>query len=267
MPELPEVQTILNELEKELKDKQIEGLDCYHSRTLIWDKELTATPFPAKIIGLERHGKFILIHLTNENTIIIHLGMTGKLVRDNTIANHPKHERACFRLSEKEKIHFIDIRTFGKIVLCPTKNIPAYLPELGVEPLSEDFNLSYLQKALKGRKAPIKNILMDQKIIAGLGNIYANEILYRAKINPETPASSLSSQRLSKLIKTTKTVLNEAIEKNGTSISDYRRIDDKKGEFQNFLQIYQKTSCPKGHPVQKIKQGGRSTYFCPVCQK
>jgi formamidopyrimidine-DNA glycosylase len=108
---------------------------------------------------------------------------------------------------------------------------------------------------------------MDQKIIAGLGNIYANEILYRAKINPETPASSLSSQRLSKLIKTTKTVLNEAIEKNGTSISDYRRIDDKKGEFQNFLQIYQKTSCPQGHPVQKIKQGGRSTYFCPVCQK
>lgn len=267
MPELPEVQTILNGLEKELKGKIIEGLDGFYPRTLWRDKELSASPFPAIITGLERKGKFILIHLENENTIIIHLGMTGKLVLNRTSANYQKYERACFNLNKKDKLHFIDIRTFGKIVLCPTKNIPAYLPELGVEPLSEDFNLSYLQKALKGRKAPIKNILMDQKIIAGLGNIYANEILYRAKINPETPASSLSSQKLSRLIKTTKTVLNEAIEKNGTSISDYRRIDDKKGEFQNFLQIYQKTTCPKGHPVQKIKQGGRSTYFCPVCQK
>ena len=267
MPELPEVQTILNGLEKELKGKIIEGLDSYHNRTLLRDKELSTPPFPAIIIDLERRGKFILIHLENENTIIIHLGMTGKLVLNRASTEISKYERACFIINKKDKLHFIDIRTFGKIIICPNKNVSQYLPELGVEPLSKDFNLSYLRKALKTRKAPIKNILMDQKIIAGLGNIYANEILYRAKINPETPASSLSSQQLSRLINTTKTVLNEAIEKNGTSISDYRRIDDKKGEFQNFLQIYQKTFCPKGHPVQKIKQGGRSTYFCPVCQK
>lgn len=267
MPELPEVQTILNELENKLSDRTIQDLHCFHPRTLYRDTELSSNFFPAKITDFERRGKFILIHLDNEITIIIHLGMTGKLVLDRARQVKHNYERACFYLSGKERIHFIDIRTFGKIVLCLSKNTAKFLPELGVDPLSDDFNISYMQKTLKNHKTSIKNMLMDQKIIAGLGNIYANEILYRAKINPETPASSLTPTKISRLIKTTKSILKEALDKNGTSISDYRRIDDKKGEFQNFLQIYQKTYCPQGHPVKKLKQGGRSTYYCPICQK
>jgi formamidopyrimidine-DNA glycosylase len=108
---------------------------------------------------------------------------------------------------------------------------------------------------------------MDQKIIAGLGNIYVCEILYRAGINPEKPANKITRKNIVKIIQQTKEVLTEAIDKGGTSISDYRRIDDKPGSFQNFLQVYQKQFCPLGHKVLRLKQGGRSTFYCPICQK
>ena len=140
------------------------------------------------------------------------------------------------------------------------------MPGLGMEPLANEFDGQYLQQILKGRRAPIKTLMLDQKLIAGLGNIYVCEILYRAKINPTVPGGQLSLSELKTLAKQTKLVLKEAIAKNGTSISDFRNVDDKTSEFQNFLHVYQKEACPKAHKVAKIKQAGRSTYYCPVCQ-
>lgn len=267
MPELPEVQTVLNGVVKELKGKEIRGLDCFYPGTVIRDPELPEDVFPAKLLSHQRRGKYMILNLEGGISVIIHLRMTGKLVTDKAMPEQSTHERACFLLSGREKLHFIDIRTFGKIVLCKTENLSKFMPMLGIEPLSKEFDGNYLQDILKGRKAPIKSALLDQKLIAGLGNIYACEILYRAKIHPETPSGSLSLAKLKKLAEETKTVLNQAIAMNGTSISDFRRVDNKTGEFQNFLRVYQKDICPKGHKVEKIKQGGRGTFFCPICQK
>lgn len=267
MPELPEVQTVLHGLRKEIRGKEIERLDCYYPGTLILDPELPENSLPAKVRATERRGKYILLHLSTGTSLIIHLRMTGKLISEKQMPASCAHERACIMLSGGHCLHFVDIRTFGKIIHCRTANVFSFMPALGIEPLSAIFGPAWLKENLKGRRTPIKNLLMDQSLIAGLGNIYANEILYRSRINPATPSMLLKPAELKRLAEQTKAVLTEAIAQNGTSISDFRRVDDKTGEFQNFLQIYQKELCPRGHAVSKIRQGGRSTFYCPVCQK
>lgn len=267
MPELPEVQTVLDGVAKVLKGARINGLECFYPGTVIYDPEAQQPVFPATLTGHERRGKYMILRLSGGNSLIIHLRMTGKLVSQANGADTQTHERACILLSGQAKLSFIDIRTFGKIIVCRSKNIAKFMPELGIEPLSAEFTPSLLRGLLKGRKAPIKNALLDQSLIAGLGNIYACEILYRARVRPDAPSGSLSLAKLTRIVAQTKEVLTAAIANNGTSISDYRRVDDKTGQFQNFLQVYQKTTCPRGHAVQKIRQGGRGTFYCPVCQK
>jgi formamidopyrimidine-DNA glycosylase len=345
MPELPEVQTVLSGLEKALQGKTILSLECFYPGTVITDPSLDFDPFPARPVSFIRRGKYMLIHLEGQASLIIHLRMTGKLVIDspnsgrelpqqtsflrkqephqplgdsclrrNEGNNTPaeglpteglpnsdlaeaaklpdiaksrsldrqkdcrsalvstdsvplKHERARFILNQGCLLHFIDIRTFGKIVLCRTENVPNYLPELGLEPLSKDFTPKILGEKLKGKKAPVKTTLLDQGIVAGLGNIYVCELLFRAGISPLLPANELKPKQIKQIVSETVKVLREAIAMGGTSISDFRRIDDITGEFQNFLQVYQKQQCPKGHEVKRIVQAGRATFYCPVCQK
>ncbi len=266
MPELPEVQTVLNGLATVLQDKQISSLECFYPGTVILDSELGGDAFPAKAIKFIRRGKYMLIHLDSGASFIIHLRMTGKLVYAAQATEPHKHERARINLVCGELLHFIDIRTFGKIILCKTSNTPRFMPELGLEPLETAFSTEALAGKLKGKTAPIKTVLLDQRIVAGLGNIYVCEILYRAGINPVIPAGKLSTTAIRKIVKETVQVLSEAIAGGGTSISDFRRIDDKTGEFQHFLRVYQKQICPRGHPVLRIVQAGRSTFYCPVCQ-
>ncbi|MDD4147541.1 MAG: bifunctional DNA-formamidopyrimidine glycosylase/DNA-(apurinic or apyrimidinic site) lyase, partial [Candidatus Cloacimonetes bacterium] len=164
-------------------------------------------------------------------------------------------------------IRFIDPRTFGKISLIKSTNLRYFMPELGVEPLSDDFSADYLQMMLAERNAPIKNLLLDQRLVAGLGNIYVCELLYMARVRPQRSGKSITKKELKLVVKHGKAVLEEALKVGGTSISDYRRIDDKTGEFQNYLQVYQKKECPKGHRLENIRLGGRSSFYCPVCQK
>ena len=204
MPELPEVQTVLNGVAKELEGKEIRGLDCFYPGTVVRDPELPEDPFPLKFRGHERRGKYMILHLSGGVSVIIHLRMTGKLVTERAMESESVHERACFMLSGHEKLHFIDIRTFGKITLCRSENLSKFMPGLGIEPLSDEFDGACLKNMLKGRKTPIKNILMDQSKIAGLGNIYACEILYRAGLDPETPSGMLSLPKLKKLALETK---------------------------------------------------------------
>lgn len=296
MPELPEVQTVLSGLEKALQGISLTSLECFYPGTVITDPSLDFDPFPARPLAFVRRGKYMLLHLDSQASLIIHLRMTGKLVLDQVeaagrscilqLAKRPedastlgkaefahasaiplKHERARINLEMGQLLHFIDIRTFGKIILCKTDNVSHYLPELGLEPLSKEFGLKSLDDKLKPKKAPIKTALLDQRVVAGLGNIYVCELLYRAEINPLTPANELKQAQLKRIAAETVAVLSEAIALGGTSISDFRRIDDKTGEFQNYLKVYQKTLCPKGHEVMRIVQAGRSTFYCPVCQK
>lgn len=267
MPELPEVETVLRGLRRQINDLPICHLESLYKGTVIYDKDTVEPVFPAKVINFERRGKYIILHLESDNALIIHLRMTGKLIYTETEHEEAKHIRALLSLTGCARIIFNDIRTFGKIIVTPESKIAGYLPDLGPEPLSREFTYLCLQKALMKKTAPIKNALLDQSVIAGLGNIYVCEILYRAGIAPETPSNTLSTARLKAIVKHTKEVLTEAIAKNGTSISDFRQIDDKTGEFQNFLQVYQKDTCPLGHKIKRIKQAGRSSFYCPVCQK
>lgn len=267
MPELPEVQTVLDGFAEVIKGKQILDLECYYPGTVILDPELPEKPFPARMTSVLRRGKYMIINLEGNSSFIIHLRMTGKLVFAGQAQEVLKHERARIILNNGEVVHFIDIRTFGKIIHCKTANVSAYLPNLGLEPLSDEFTTVTLAKLVKSKKSPIKTVLLDQSIIAGLGNIYVCEALYRSAISPLIPAGKLKPNEIELIVQHTRNVLNEALAVGGTSISDFRRIDDKTGEFQNFLQVYQKQICPLGHKVERIVQGGRSSFFCPICQK
>lgn len=267
MPELPEVQTVLDGLSSVLQDRIITGLECYYPGTVIFDPDLGSDPFPCKLSNAVRRGKYMLLNMDNGITMIVHLRMTGKLIYDPSALEPHKHERARILLMGNDAIRFIDPRTFGKISLLKSVNLSKFMPILGPEPLSTDFNTNYLQKVLAGRNAPIKNLLLDQSLVAGLGNIYVCELLYRAKVQPQRQGKSISPKEAKLIVKHGKAVLQEALQVGGTSISDYRRIDDKSGEFQNFLQAYQKPTCPKGHKMHNIRLGGRSSFYCPLCQK
>lgn len=267
MPELPEVQTVLDGLEAAVKDRIIADLQGYYPGTVRLSPGVPEGCFPRAFASFERRGKYMIIRLEGDLALIVHLRMTGKLVWDPSPGEILAHERARIILDASQAVHFIDIRTFGKIILCRTEEIAEYLPDLGPEPLSNEFDKAYLATALAKRKAPIKNALLDQSLVAGLGNIYVLELLYRAGIDPRREACGLSSLQLGRIVKHTKEVLAEALAANGTSVSDFRSIDDKTGDFQNFLRVYQKQECPKGHKIEVVKQAGRSSFFCPVCQK
>lgn len=266
MPELPEVQTVLDGVTKQLGSLKILALESYYPSTVRNYLTQDDVPFPARMISSIRRGKYMILNLESGYSLLIHLRMTGKLVWDKDVPPVHIHERAALMVENGYRLRFIDPRTFGKITLCHSSEVSAHLPSLGAEPLENGFNPSYLKEKLKNRSIPIKTALLDQSTIAGLGNIYVCEILYRAGLNPDTPAKQISEPRLKKIVNHTKDVLAEAITHNGTSISDFRRVDDKKGGFQDFLRVYQKQTCPKGHHIQKLKHGGRSTYYCPECQ-
>ena len=266
MPELPEVQTIVNGLTKKIIGKQILFLKEFRRNTVINHTEINSPNF-GKIVSILRRGKYIVFVTSNGFKIVIHLRMTGKLIYVVTETELPAHTRAVFGFSDGSELVFDDTRAFGKVEIYKEEETVRALENLGIEPLSENFNENYLKNMFVGRKSPIKNLLLNQSIVAGLGNIYVCEILYRAEINPQVSGKNLLPQQIRKIVKQTKIVLKEAILHNGTTISDFRNIEDKTGEFQNFLRVYQKKECPKGNQIRKIKQTGRSTYFCPKCQR
>lgn len=266
MPELPEVQTVLDGFVRQVGTRKIKNIESYYPGTVIIDPLLPKKIDFGGIHNAFRRGKYIIVILESGTTLIIHLRMTGKLVYSPQVIPVDKHERARILLEDGAVLHFIDPRTFGKITICDIVDFTNYLPELGFEPLSPEFTAKNLKQTLANRKLPIKQALLDQKVIAGLGNIYVCEILYRAKIHPLRGVNTLTDAEYKKIITHTRQVLSEAILKGGTSISDFRRIDDKTGEFQKFLRVYQKCQCPKGHAVERIVIGGRGTFFCPRCQ-
>lgn len=264
MPELPEVETVVRGLREKLTGREIDTMLSYREGTII--DERSEEGEYGRICGIHRRGKYILIDTDRETTIMIHLRMTGKLVFDQP-AEESRHCRAEIRFSDQTNLIFDDVRTFGKINLLDKGSEEQKLSFLGIEPFDKGFDVEYLQQKLSGRKAPIKNILLDQSVIAGLGNIYVLEILYRAKISPLRKSSDLTKSEIAAIIHETKEVLSEAISKNGTTISDFRSVDDKTGEFQNFLRVYGKKQCECKSEILRVKQGGRTSYYCPVCQK
>lgn len=259
MPELPEVQTVAREVAAVIIGHKMAKIQAYKPETLIGNIDVK----PGVVKRVSTRGKFIIISAQNTD-ILVHLRMTGKLL---STPEPPTHCRATFFFDDIAPLYFDDARRFGRIWVQPSGSEFTPLVKLGPEPLKPQFDGPILAKNLHGKKQCIKTALLDQTVVAGLGNIYVCEVLYRMRLNPNTPAGTISMKTAGLLADTIKEVLTLALEHNGTTISDYRRVDDKKGGFQNFLQVYGKKQCPLGHEIKRDKHAGRSTYWCPQCQR
>jgi len=224
------------------------------------------------VIELSRRGKYLRFELDNGSTLVIHLRMTGRL----TAADHPirkdlkKYLRLLLCFEDETCIAFNDARRFGKTFILKASEAEEYWEKMGPEPLDRSFNAARLKKILGKRNRPIKSFLLDQHMVAGIGNIYADEALYRARIHPTCPAYELSDDEIERLVGSIKTTLRSAIAHKGSSIDTYRDSEGKRGKFQDTFSVHRREGepCPAcGHIIEKIKAGGRGTYFCPACQK
>ncbi|MDH5752181.1 MAG: bifunctional DNA-formamidopyrimidine glycosylase/DNA-(apurinic or apyrimidinic site) lyase [Deltaproteobacteria bacterium] len=271
MPELPEVETIVRELNRELPGRRVSRVRIFRGDAL------EGAPEEAFRAGLEgrsfgrvsRRGKYLLFALDSGGSMVAHLRMTGKFVLSALPRQPGRHMRVWFELDDGRALVFQDLRCLGTLGLSEDPLAGPPLSRLGMEPLSEDFTAERLATALAGSRSPLKHWLMDQRRIAGLGNIYASEIMFASRLDPVRPAGSLSGPEGRRLHRAVVDILALAVEKNGTTISDYARVDDKSGEFQHFLKVYGRTGqpCPECEtPIRRIVQQQRSTFFCPRCQ-
>jgi formamidopyrimidine-DNA glycosylase len=271
MPELPEVETISRELNAELPGRRIEAIEVFRADALsgVAPRAFRRSLVGRTIQGCARRGKFLIFSLDPESYLVSHLRMTGKFAVSPPLDAPQPYHRLWFHLNDGRVLVFQDLRCFGTLEFVRKLSESESLGKLGLDPLSRRFNAGWLAEALAASRAPLKHWLMDQTRIAGLGNIYASEILYAARISPKLPCDRLDSHGVGRLVRETRRILRNAIRKNGTTISDFRRVDEQRGEFQNFLKVYGKTGepCPRCRtPIERIVQQQRSTFFCPTCQ-
>ena len=277
MPELPEVETVSQGIKSKLLNHKISKV-IVKRRDLRFrmDTKLEQKITNTKINSVSRRAKYILINLDNGLTVIIHLGMSGRIVVEDlkSSKNIFKHTHLEIITTGKKKMKFIDPRRFGSVLLHETNNLNTHklIKNLAPEPLTKEFNTTYLFKALKGRSANIKSIIMNQFIVVGVGNIYASESLYKAKIRPGRQANSLSLTECVLLVKSIKKVLKHSIKLGGSSINDYSLVDGNLGFFQREFEVYGKEGkiCRKKTCHSKILRiviAQRSSFYCSKCQK
>jgi len=266
MPELPEVETIKRELEKTIINKKIVDVIVNNPKVIREpkkDKFIKALK-NVKIKKIIRKGKLLILGLSSGKFLTIHLKMTGQLV----YPGNAEKSRVSFKLSNGKLLDFNDTRLFGELRIVDHWQNLKFIKELGPEPFEID--AKKFKELLRNRKTKIKILIMDQKFISGIGNLYANEALFRAKIDPRRPANKLLDKEKDLLFKEIKNVLTQAIKYGGSSVVDYVRVSGKKGTYAKFHQVYDREGekCFKcGGKVQRISLGGRGTYFCPTCQK
>lgn len=266
MPELPEVESIRCTL------RDTPGLVNYRIRQvdLRWERTLeipSPRAFKSSIIGqrlqeLGRRGKYILLHLSRD-TLVIHLRMSGDLRVEAADAPMEKHHRLVLYFESGVRLAFNDTRKFGRVWL--VSNAEELLAHLGPEPLEDSFSPQVLYTGLQKHHRQIKPLLLEQRFIAGIGNIYADEALHQAQVHPQTRSDMLNFEQAARLLRSIRAVLQEAIRRNGTSIDWIYRG----GNFQNYLQVYQRTGQPCyqcNTPIERIRVGQRGTHFCPQCQ-
>ncbi|WP_298258969.1 bifunctional DNA-formamidopyrimidine glycosylase/DNA-(apurinic or apyrimidinic site) lyase [uncultured Litoreibacter sp.] len=282
MPELPEVETVRRGLQPVMEGRVIAKVDVFRP-DLRWPfPEAMAERLQGRTIrALRRRSKYILADLDSEETLIIHLGMSGRMqITQSAPAheNHPaperqKHDHVVFHMLDGPQIAFNDARRFGAMDLAPTARLEQHwlIEKLGPEPLGNLFDETYLIDALKKKGAPIKTALLDQTVVAGLGNIYVCEVLFRTGISPKRKASNLSAARVATLVPAIRSVLEEAIESGGSSLQDHRQVDGDLGYFQHNFAVYDRSGDPCksdcGAKITRVVQSGRSSFYCPKCQR
>lgn len=273
MPELPEVETVKTSLKLRLVGKKILSVSVYHDRIIEYP---SVVEFCAQIVGqqiwdIDRYGKWLIFHL-DDYYLLSHLRMEGKYFFKSSFDERNKHEHVVFKLDDGTELRYMDVRKFGKMHLIKKEEIRIRGPflKMGLEPWDKNLNPSYLKDRYRNKKLPIKSALLDQSIIVGIGNIYADEILFLSKINPLKCSQSLTLKELEQIIYYTRYVLEQAIEKGGTTIRSYASVDGVHGLFQQELFVHCKSGelCQRCKTsIMKIKVGGRGTYYCPTCQK
>jgi len=267
MPELPEVETIKRDLESIIVGKKIKDVEVKRAKII---KELSVENFIKRvqnqeIKGISRRGKMLILKFSNQY-LVVHLRMTGQII----YGDKQQESKVAFRLSDGKYLNFLDRRVMGEIRLINNWQELPFIQKMGPEPLEKEFSLEKFQEILRGKKAQIKPLLMDQSFIAGIGNLYAAEILFRAKVSPLCPADSLNSAEVREIYLAIKEVLREGIKYRGSSVNTYRDAYGKKGSFAQRLHVYNRAGQPCfkcGTLIKKIDLGGRGTYFCPTCQK
>lgn len=273
MPELPEVETVKENLKKRLINTKINDVKVLYNNIIAYPDTNTfeKTLKNKKVKDITRRGKFIIFDL-EDYYLLSHLRMEGKYFIKNKNDQINKHEHVIFNLDNNQELRYMDTRKFGKMFLIQKENIDTIGPlkELGLEPFDKNLTSNYLKEKIKNKIIPIKTALLDQSIIAGIGNIYADEILFLSHVNPLKKSNTLNEKELNNIIKSTKEVLNKAITKGGTTIHTYTSVDGIKGTYQDSLFVHNKEKelCKVCQTqIKKIKVGGRGTYYCPHCQK
>ncbi len=283
MPELPEVETVMRGLQPSMEGEVIAQAQV-NRPDLRW-------PFPermaerltgARVVALRRRSKYILADLDRGETLLVHLGMSGRMTVSGDplgqfVHDHPqaeKHDHVVFNMESGARVTFNDPRRFGAMDLIETAGLAEHklLKVLGPEPLGNDFHEDHLIAAFKGKNSPVKSALLDQGIIAGLGNIYVCEALFRAQILPTRKAGQLSARRVASLVPITRQVLEDAIKAGGSSLKDFRQANGELGYFQHSFDVYGREGGPCrrqgcGGTIARITQSGRSSFYCGKCQR
>jgi len=283
MPELPEVETVRRGLAPVMVGAVIARADvrCAGLRWPFPDN-MAARLLGQRVLAVRRRAEYLLCDLVSGETLIIHLGMSGRISIDQAapdrrffnLAARQKHDHVVLDMASGARITLNDARRFGAMDLCKTDMLARHrlLAALGPEPLGNNFHEDYLARALYGRKSTIKSALLDQRIIAGLGNIYVCEALWRARISPLRKAGAISARRIGTLVLAIRKVLGEAIDSGGSSLKDYRQTDGKLGYFQHGFAVYGRAGLPCRTPdckgtIRRVVQAGRSSFYCARCQR
>ena len=289
MPELPEVETVRLGLQPVLEGFRLTDVETRRGDLRVpFPRDFVARTRGRKVKSLRRRAKYILVDLDSGETLVIHLGMSGRMsvyaqgkqrrigsyVYDKAPdgAGNGKHDHVVFETDAPARIVFNDHRRFGLMALVNTERLEddKLFKDIGIEPLSKEFNAAYLAKVLEGKKTPIKSALLDQRVVAGLGNIYVCEALFRSGISPKRLAGSITKERIGPLVAAIKKVLKDAIAAGGSTLRDHAQATGDPGNFQHHFLVYGreglkcKNNCPG--TVKRIVQAGRSTFYCPKCQ-
>tara|TARA_Y100000590_G_scaffold470416_1_gene664720 strand:- start:2413 stop:3276 length:864 start_codon:yes stop_codon:yes gene_type:complete len=287
MPELPEVEVVKKSLNRNIKTLTIKKVIIKTKKLRYLINKINLTKLQGKkIINIKRRSKYLIFYFDQKILLLVHLGMTGKFLikeknklkktsfHDTIYKNTSKHNHIIFILNKNKQLIYNDIRKFGFIKTVNSKKLSKnlHLKFLGPEPLSNNFNLNYFKKRILKRKRKIKDLLMDQKFVSGLGNIYVNEVLYFSKVNPSKNIFKISLHEVKNIIKFTKIVLKKSIKEGGSSIKNFENSDGKVGKYQQKFKVYNRAnqSCKRVKCksfIRRVIISNRSTFFCPDCQK
>jgi formamidopyrimidine-DNA glycosylase len=278
MPELPEVETVRRGLQRHVAGRRIERVEVGRERSVrrTSREAVTAGLTGARIEAAERRGKYLLLPLDSGDATMIHLRMSGQVLLAAGGAPRPLHTHVVLHLDDGNELWFVDPRTFGEVVVYDPARVEVELPELarlGIDPIADEFDVAALRTAFGATSRALKPLLLDQHVVAGIGNIYADEILHRAGLRPDRPASSLDRRRLIVLRRAIVEVLTDAIDAGGSTLGDAQYVDlmGEGGSYQDDHRVYGRggercITCGRGW-VRRTVTGGRGTHWCPVCQR